>query len=184
MKKKAFRLFALSRLCTLSLAACETPSESANPSLKVSEKGNSAEPASDTPAQNVAVKEVFLTLSKERARVGDEVTAEVKFKPTNATNQEFTLSSSDIAVAKVENGKIICLAKGVTTITARSKSNATKKAEAKLIVLGTDEEGRSENIFEAEDANLVKSDGSSRSTETVEDERLSGTGVVGKIQKR
>lgn len=183
MKKKAFRLFALSRLCTLSLAACEKPGESVNPSSNVSEKGNSEKPASDTQAQNIAVKEVFLTLSKERARVGDEVTAEVKFKPTNATNQEFTLSSSDVAVAKIENGKIICLAKGITTITARSKSNATKKAEAKLTVLGTDEEGRSENIFEAEDANLVKSDSSSRTTETVEDERLSGTGVVGSIKK-
>ena len=89
MKKKAFRLFALSRLCTLSLAACKKPGESVNPSSNVSEKGNSEKPASDTQAQNIAVKEVFLTLSKERARVGDEVTAEVKFKPTNATNSRF-----------------------------------------------------------------------------------------------
>lgn len=72
----------------------------------------------------------------------------------------------------------------MTTITERSKSNATKKAEAKLTVLGTDKEGRSENIFEAEDANLVKSEDSARKTEAAKDERLSGTGVVGSIKKR
>ena len=149
-------------------------------------------PSSSTPTstsqpvqseEKIDVSELSLELSKVNAKVGETVTVNVKVKPSNATNKEFTLSSSDTTVAKIVDNKIECLAKGTVTITARSKANPNKKSEAKLVVLGADEEGRYENIFEAEEANLVKAENSSMGVEAVDDDRLSGTGVVGKISK-
>lgn len=149
-------------------------------------------PSSSTPTstsqpvqseEKIDVSELSLELSKVNAKVGETVTVNVKVKPSNATNKEFTLSSSDTTVAKIVDNKIECLAKGTVTITARSKANPNKKSEAKLVVLGADEEGRYENIFEAEEANLVKVENSSMGVEAVDDDRLSGTGVVGKLSK-
>lgn len=149
-------------------------------------------PSSSTPTstsqpvqseEKIDVSELSLELSKVNAKVGEIITVNVKVKPSNATNKEFTLSSSDTTIAKIVDNKIECLAKGTVTITARSKANPSKKSEAKLVVLGADEEGRYENIFEAEEANLVKAENSSMGIEAVDDDRLSGTGVVGKISK-
>lgn len=149
-------------------------------------------PSSSTPTstsqpvqseEKIDVSELSLELSKVNAKVGETITVNVKVKPSNATNKEFTLSSSDTTVAKIVDNKIECLAKGTVTITARSKANPNKKSEAKLVVLGADEEGRYENIFEAEEANLVKAENSSMGVEAVDDDRLSGTGVVGKLSK-
>lgn len=149
-------------------------------------------PSSSTPTstsqpvqseEKIDVSELSLELSKVNAKVGETITVNVKVKPSNATNKEFTLSSSDTTVAKIVDNKIECLAKGTVTITARSKANPNKKSEAKLVVLGADEEGRYENIFEAEEANLVKVENSSMGVEAVDDDRLSGTGVVGKLSK-
>ena len=149
-------------------------------------KPNSTSPSTQTstPIENIGVTEVMLELSKQNAKIGEIITANVKIKPSNATNKEFTLSSSDTTIAKItKDNKIECLARGTVTITARSVSNPTKKAEGKLVVLGSDEEGRYENVFEAENAHLVGSAGSSIGTEAVDDDRLSGTGVVGKLSK-
>lgn len=149
-------------------------------------------PSSSTPTstsqpvqseEKIDVSELSLELSKVNAKVGEIITVNVKVKPSNATNKEFTLSSSDTTIAKIVDNKIECLAKGIVTITARSKANPSKKSEAKLVVLGVDAEGRYENIFEAEEANFVKAENSSMGVEAVDDDRLSGTGVVGKLSK-
>lgn len=163
----------------MSLTGCGKTS--ASDSAKPSTKPNSSTTASVN--TKVDVKELLLELSKSTARVGDKLDAKVTVKPTNATNKEFTLASSDTSVATIENDKIVCVSKGIVTITARSKDNPLKKAECKLTVLGSDEEGRSENVFEAEDATLVKAEGSSLGIETVSDERVSNGSVVGKISK-
>ena len=147
---------------------------------------SSAPTSTSQPAQSeekIDVSELSLELSKVNAKVGEIITVNVKVKPSNATNKEFTLSSSDTTIAKIVDNKIECLAKGTVTITARSKANPSKKSEAKLVVLGADAEGRYENIFEAEEANLVKAENSSMGVEAVDDDRLSGTGVVGKLSK-
>lgn len=163
----------------MSLTGCGKTS--ASDSIKPSTKPNSSDTASVN--TKVDVKELLLELSKSTARVGDKLDAKVTVKPTNATNKEFTLASSDTSIATIENDKVVCVSKGIVTITARSKDNPLKKAECKLTVLGTDEEGRSENVFEAEDATLVKAEGSSLGIETVSDERVSNGSVVGKISK-
>ena len=177
MNKKALSVALLS-LCMLVTTGCGK--QEANSS---SEATPSSEKSEESSSESVAVKELVLTLSKQTARVGDTVDAQVTVKPSNASNKEYTLSSSDTTVAKIEDNRIVCLKSGVTTITARSKENATKKASATLTVLGQDEQGRYENVFEAENANLIKTEGSSMGVETVDDERVSGNSVVGKISK-
>ena len=101
-------------------------------------------PSSSTPTstsqpvqseEKIDVSELSLELSKVNAKVGEIITVNVKVKPSNATNKEFTLSSSDTTIAKIVDNKIECLAKGTVTITARSKANPSKKSEAKLVVL-------------------------------------------------
>lgn len=156
------------------LSSCDKTPSSSTPT-------STSQPAQSE--EKIDVSELSLELSKVNAKVGEIITVNVKVKPSNATNKEFTLSSSDTTIAKIVDNKIECLAKGTVTITARSKANPSKKSEAKLVVLGADEEGRYENIFEAEEANLVKAENSSMGVEAVDDDRLSGTGVVGKLSK-
>ncbi len=139
----------------------------------------------DKKDETVAVSEVTIELSSANAKVGETVTATVKVRPSNATDQSYALSSSDETVATIAADKVTinCVKSGTVIITARSKSDPTKKAEATLVVLGADEHGRYENLFEAEEANLVPAEGSGMRIETVVDDRLSGTGVVGSLSK-
>lgn len=184
MKKQVSKIsICLSTLFTLvALASCRSTETSSQPVVS-SSTPTSVKQSSKTSEESVAVKELLLELSKTSAKVGEFVTAKVSVKPTNATNKEYVLSSSDTSIASIEDGKIHCLSKGIVTITCRSKENPLKKAEAKLTVLGTDEHGRSENVFEAEDATLIPVEGSSLGVETTQDERVSNNSVVGKITK-
>lgn len=179
-RKMIMPLTSLMMLSTL-LVGCQkndAPQDSGSEPKDV--QPNSSQPEEE----KVAVKEVILTLSKDKAKVGDVVSATVTIKPTNATDKTFTLVSDDDTVAKVnEENKIECIKGGSVTITARSKSNASKYATAKLTVLGTDDQGRLEYIFEAEDANIVAAEDSAIKSEQVSDDRLSGTGVVGSLSK-
>jgi uncharacterized protein YjdB len=134
----------------------------------------------------VKVTEVALTLSKTNAKVGDTVTVTTTIRPSNATDKSVTLSSSDTTIATIEDGKIVCKAAGKVTITARSNQVTTKKGTAELVVLGTDSEGRAENIFEAEKGNLIddSTDGlAAMKAEATDDDRVSGGSVVGSIKK-
>ncbi len=149
------------------------------------EKKSSSETSSQPSSSqaNVDVTELSLELSKSIAKVGDEIEASVSIKPSNATNKEFKLISGDEKIAKIENGKIKCVGAGTVIITARSNANPTKKDQAKLTVLGTDEKGRVENIFEAEEANIIPYGNSNIKVEAKEDDRLTGTGVVASCDK-
>lgn len=133
--------------------------------------------------EKVDVTEISLELDKVNAKVGEILKPVVKIRPSNATNKEFALNSSDETIAKIEEGNIKCLSAGQVTITARSKDNPAKKSEVKLVVLGTDEEGRVENIFEAEDGNIIQAANGSIKSEVTDDDRVSGTGVVGNLKK-
>lgn len=136
--------------------------------------------------EEVKVTEVTLELDKTTAKVGETVKATVKIRPSNATNKNFVISSADDTVAKVgEDGtSISCLKQGSVTIIARAKADPTKKAEVTLVVLGTDEQGRCANLFEAEEATLVPyGEGSGLRVEVVSDTRITGTGVVGSLSK-
>lgn len=133
--------------------------------------------------EKVDVTEISLELDKVNAKVGEILKPVVKIRPSNATNKEFALNSSDETIAKIEEGNIKCLSAGQVTITARSKDNPTKKSEVKLVVLGTDEEGRVENIFEAEDGNIIQAPNGGIKSEVTDDDRVSGTGVVGNLKK-
>lgn len=142
-------------------------------------------PPPDGGKDDVAVTEVILELDKASARVGETIGVTVTMKPNNATDKSYSLSTNDESVAKVtEDGTSVeCLSAGTVIVTARSKSTPAKKAEATLTVLGTDESGRYENLFEAEDATQGHAEGSTMHTEYVTDDRLSGTGVVGTFSK-
>lgn len=133
--------------------------------------------------EKVDVTEISLELDKVNAKVGEILKPVVKIRPSNATNKEFALNSSDETIAKIEEGNIKCLSAGQVTITARSKDNPAKKSEVKLVVLGTDEEGRVENIFEAEEGNIIQAPNGAIKSEVTDDDRVSGTGVVGNLKK-
>lgn len=139
--------------------------------------------SSSTSSGKVAVVEMSLILAKTSAKVGEHVGVTVQIKPSNATNKDYALSSSDETIAKIENNEVVCLAQGNVTITARSKDNALKKAEAKLTVLAVDSEGRSENLFEAESGNLIPVEGSKMKAEATSDDRVSGGAVVSSLYK-
>ena len=172
MKRRKLLFLAAFALIGLGVTGCTTtekPDDTDNPGITDNEK--------------VEVSEISIELDKATAKVGDILTPTIKIRPTNATNKEYVLSSSDEEVAKIEDGKIHCLAEGSVFITARSKENPNKKGEVKLDVFGVDEEGRVENIFEAEEGNVIPSENGTIRVEDVVDDRVSGTGVVGSLSK-
>ena len=172
MKRRKLLFLAAFALIGLGVTGCTTtekPDDTDNPGITDNEK--------------VEVSEISIELDKATAKVGDILTPTIKIRPTNATNKEYVLSSSDEEVAKIEDGTIHCLAEGSVFITARSKENPNKKGEVKLDVFGVDEEGRVENIFEAEEGNVIPSENGTIRVEDVVDDRVSGTGVVGSLSK-
>ncbi len=177
-----FLLTSILMLSALGLSSCGQSSSASSSNSAASSSQTSQSSQGESTSTVVNVKEIKLTLSKNVAKVGEHVTASVVFKPTNVTNTAFTLSSGDTTIATIENNEIVCVTRGTVTITARSNENPLKKSEATLTVLGTDDQGRSENIFEAEDANLVKTEGSHMAIGAETDERISGL-IVGSLSK-
>lgn len=182
MKNKSVKLLSIV-LLGLTLVSCGGPNTTSTPAstAKPTDKASDVKPGGD---EKIDVKELTLELSKSVAKVGDVIDATVVVKPSNATNKEYALTSSDESIAIIEEGKVKCVGAGSVVIIARSKANATKKAEANLTVLGTDEYGRSENLFEAEDANIIQANsGTGAHVETTSDERVTGAGVVAGLSK-
>lgn len=62
-------------------------------------------------------KSVSLDVTKKELLKGENFTLTATVLPTNAKNKDVKWHSSDPAVASVENGKVIAVAKGQTTIT-------------------------------------------------------------------
>lgn len=182
MKNKSVKLLSIV-LLGLTLVSCGGPNTTSTPAstAKPTDKASDVKPGGD---EKIDVKELTLELSKSVAKVGDVIDATVVVKPSNATNKEYALTSSDESIAIIEEGKVKCVGAVSVVIIARSKANATKKAEANLTVLGTDEYGRSENLFEAEDANIIQANsGTGAHVETTSDERVTGAGVVAGLSK-
>ena len=73
-----------------------------------------------TSSQTVAVESVTLNKTTLTMDIGDEETLTATVAPNNATNKTVTWSSSDNAVATVENGKVTAIAAGTATITAKA----------------------------------------------------------------
>ena len=70
----------------------------------------------DIDVNNITLNETSLSLA-----VGDEFTLTATVLPDNATSQHVTWTSSDEAVATVDNsGKVIAIAEGAATITAQA----------------------------------------------------------------
>ena len=77
-----------------------------------------------TPSSDpVAVTSVELNTYATSLNVGGTVTLTATVKPTNATNQNVTWSSSDNSIATVANGVVTAVAAGTVTITATSVSD-------------------------------------------------------------
>lgn len=70
--------------------------------------------------------------------VGSTTELSAKVKPSNATNQNVTWSSSDMSVATVdENGKVTGVSNGSAVITAEAADGSGVKGELELAVTGT-----------------------------------------------
>lgn len=104
MKRKLF-IILLSSVCACALlfglSACET---------KPGDDGSIS--------QIVEITSVTLDSSAITLKIGESQTLEATVLPENASNKTVTWFSLDPTVAKVENGKVTALKKGVTSITA------------------------------------------------------------------
>lgn len=167
-KRKKFLVFTMLALIGLTASGCTS-------------NNNENDGGDPTIPDKVNVSEISIELGVADAKVGDVITPTVKIRPSNATNKEYVLSSSDESVAKIEGNKVLCVGEGRVFITARSKDNPAKKDEAKLDVFGADDEGRVENVFEAEDGTLIPGENGTIKIEQVTDDRVSGIGVVGSL---
>jgi len=80
-----------------------------------------------------------LTLNKtsDELLVGGTLQLEVSFSPANATDTDVVWSSSNGAVASVENGVVTALAEGLATITVKTPDGA-HSASCQVVVKGTD----------------------------------------------
>lgn len=79
----------------------------------------------ETTQKDVEVSAIELSLDKTTLTVGETATATVKITPTDATNKEYTLSSSDSSVASVSEDKVTALKAGSCKISATSKNGKT-----------------------------------------------------------
>lgn len=79
----------------------------------------------DVPVKPAEVKVTAVTLDREadELKVGDTVQLNATVAPADATNKAVTWSTSDAAVATVENGLVTAVAAGTATITVASVEN-------------------------------------------------------------
>lgn len=74
------------------------------------------------------VESVSITPSKGEIYVGDTITLKEVIKPSNATNQNVTWSSSNTSVATISNGVVKGIKAGNTTIIVKTENNKTSTA--------------------------------------------------------
>ncbi len=105
MKKKFIPIVALASLLTLGgVATAVTSCDNQN-------QNN----------QDVKVSDVTISLSKTTLQVGEKIKATVTINPTDATNKEYIISSSNESVASVNGDEITAISKGTTEITVKTK---------------------------------------------------------------
>jgi len=83
--------------------------------------------------KSIAVTEVTLSQPTAGLTVGDTITLTETVLPQNATDKTVTWTSSNPAVASVENGRIIALTEGTTNITVTTQ-NGNKTATCVVTV--------------------------------------------------
>ena len=81
------------------------------------------------PVESVTLNKSTLTLEE-----GKTETLTTTIAPSNATNQDVTWSSSNTAVATVQNGTVTAIGEGTATITVTSQADETKKATCMVTV--------------------------------------------------
>ena len=84
--------------------------------------------------EDVKVSEIKLTAAKSELAVGEELAVAVEVLPANAANKAYDLTSSDAAVLKVENGKVVAVAAGTAKVVATAKDGSGVKGELELTV--------------------------------------------------
>ena len=95
--------------------------------------GKVKEPVKEPEKEEIALKSISLDKTSAEMWAGEELTLQVTCDPENTTvDKTVTWSSSDEAVATVENGKVKAVGQGTATITAEV---AGKKATCEVSVL-------------------------------------------------
>lgn len=83
----------------------------------------------------VAVTDIVLSETEKTVNEGETFTLTATVNPADATNPAIEWSSSDVAVATVdENGVVTAVAEGEATITATSVADPAKTASCKVVV--------------------------------------------------
>lgn len=83
----------------------------------------------------VAVTDIVLSETEKTVNEGETFTLTATVNPADATNPVIEWSSSDVAIATVdENGVVTAVAEGEATITATSVADPTKFASCKVVV--------------------------------------------------
>ena len=90
-----------------------------------------------TACGEVNVTAITINDGPQMFEVGDEFTFTATLTPSKATNKDITWTSSNTAVASInENGKAVAKSSGSTIITAMSKKNSNVKDTYTLVVFG------------------------------------------------
>lgn len=93
------------------------------------------EETEEEPVEEVKIKKISLPKSKLTGYVGEKIVLSPTIKPSNATNQKLTYTSSNKKVAKVSSKGVVTLKKkGTVTITCKAKDGSKKKAKVKITV--------------------------------------------------
>lgn len=82
----------------------------------------------------VELEGIDVSSYKDVILVGEEIKLDTKITPANATNQTLNWESSDVNVAKVEDGNVTGVSEGNVTITAKNSDDTILK-EVKLKVV-------------------------------------------------
>lgn len=101
-------------------------------------------------AKTIPVTGVTLDKTSYEMTEGDEITLTATVNPENATNKNVSWSSSNAAVASVDNGKVTALKAGTTIITVKTEDGnktATCEVTVREINVGAD---KNEEINENE----------------------------------
>ena len=122
--KRLFTILAALALL-LALAACKKDPAKTDPSTDPSTEA-SKDPSSDAsedPSVDATIALTAISLDKQEITLwpGESEVLTVTFTPADATDKTIVWSSSDDAVATVEDGTVTAVAEGTATITAKSE---------------------------------------------------------------
>ena len=95
----------------------------------------------------IAVSSVTLDKTEANLKIGEEITLAATVKPEDATDKTVNWTTSSADIAKVDNGKVIAVAVGEATITAKAGG---KEATCKITVKPTEVESIELDKTEAE----------------------------------